>query len=268
MPETNTTNTACNLRQRTLRLLALWILSLGVLSACAVASGGVGGGDTWQEEVLLHDGRTIVAERYVRRGGRAEVGQAGVYVEQKLSFTVPDSGQTYSWSDIYSAELGMANFLLLALDVVDNVPYIVADPMGCQSYNKWGRPNPPYVVFKWQDHGWQRIAIEQLPGVVGRANLIHAMPDKEMRRLGNRRATSEQIQELNASDQPQYRSILREPMTYGGNSCRLEFTNGKGTWLSADWFSGKKDLQSCLAFCKREEFSEVACPCNQIFEGK
>ncbi|WP_180129797.1 hypothetical protein [Rhodoferax sp. BLA1] len=268
MYKTTTNSTAFNLLQRTLSMFALWILSLGALSACAVAPGGLGGGDTWQEEVLLHDGRTIVADRFVRRGGRAEVGQAGAYVEQKLSFTVPDSGQIYNWSDSYSAELGMSNFLLLALDVVDNVPYIVADPMGCQSYNKWGRPNPPYVVFKWQDNTWQRIAIEQLPRVVARANLIHSMPDKEIRRLGTRRATSGQIQKLNASDQPQYQSILREPMTNGGNSCRLEFTNGKGIWLSADWFSGKQDLQSCVALCKREEFSEEACPCTKFFKGE
>lgn len=212
---TNPSHTSKQVWSRTLRLWALWIWGLVALSACALTPGGLGGGDSWQEEVLLHDGRTIVADRYVQRGGRAEVGQAGAYVEQKLSFTVPNSGQTYDWSDSYSAELGMANFLLLALDVVDNVPYIVADPMGCQSYNKWGRPNPPYVVFKWQGQGWQRIGIEQLPKVVVRANLIHSMPDKQMHRLGIRRASAEQIQKLNASDQPQYCSIVREQMAAG-----------------------------------------------------
>lgn len=268
MHKTTTTSTAFNLQQRTLPLFALWILSLGALSACAVAPGGLGGGDTWQEEVLLHDGRTIVADRFVRRGGRAEVGQAGAYVEQKLSFAVPDSGQIYNWSDSYSAELGMSNFLLLALDVVDNVPYIVADPMGCQSYNKWGRPNPPYVVFKWQDHGWQRIAIEQLPRVVARANLIHSMPDKEIRRLGTRRATSGQIQKLNASDQPQYRSILREPMTNGGSSCEETFPNGKGRALGAGWFKYSRDLVACRKTCQIYEYEGDTCPCTKFFKGE
>src|SRR5574343_1636080 len=96
---TNPSHTSKQVWSRTLRLWALWIWGLVALSACALTPGGLGGGDSWQEEVLLHDGRTIVADRYVQRGGRAEVGQAGAYVEQKLSFTVPNSGQTYDWSD-------------------------------------------------------------------------------------------------------------------------------------------------------------------------
>jgi hypothetical protein len=162
----------------------------------------------------------------------------------------------------------MANFLLLALDVVDNVPYIVADPMGCQSYNKWGRPNPPYVVFKWQGQGWQRIGIEQLPKVVVRANLIHSMPDKQMHRLGIRRASAEQIQKLNASDQPQYRSIVREQMANGGSSCEETFPNGRGRSLGAGWFKYSKDLMACQKTCQTYDYMGDTCPCKQFFKGE
>ena len=194
-----------------------WLLAMGMLGCLQVGAEGIGasamgGGATWQEEVLLHDGRTIVAERYVRRGGRAEIGQSGAYVEQQLSFSDPATGKTYTWSDGYSAELGMANFLVLALHVVDGVPYVVADPMGCQSYNKWGRPNPPYVIFMAQGNGWQRIDLADLPTQAHSANLLHSAPDEWVRRHGTRHVTAAQIQEENTTKQLQYRSILREPM--------------------------------------------------------
>lgn len=193
-------------------LLALGLVA-GLSANIGVAGATVSGGDTWQEEVLLHDGRTIVAERHVRRGGRAEVGQSGAYVEQHLSFTEPTSGKTYTWSDDYSTELGMANFLVLALHVVDGVPYVVATPMGCQSYNKWGRPNPSYVIFMGQGNGWQRINLTELPAVARSANLLHSAPDEWVRRHGTRRVTAPQIQAENATNQPQYRTILREPLS-------------------------------------------------------
>ena len=192
------------------RLLAIVLLmSLWTGFSPALAAGG----DTWQEEVLLHDGRTIVAERYVRRGGRAEIGQSGAYVEQQLNFSEPTTGKAYQWNDGYSPELGMANFLLLALHIVDQVPYVVATPMGCQSYNKWGRPNPPYVIFKAQGNQWERIGLAALPAGAQSANLLHSAPDDWIRRHKTQRATSQQIQAENATNQPQYRSILREPLS-------------------------------------------------------
>ncbi|MDH5253899.1 MAG: hypothetical protein OEW25_11290, partial [Nitrospira sp.] len=68
-------------------------------------------GDSWQEEVLLHDGRKMVVERKVERGGRHEVGQKPPYKEQRLSFTMPGTTQTVTWEDHYSDDLGQANFL-------------------------------------------------------------------------------------------------------------------------------------------------------------
>ncbi len=45
------------------------------MSACAMVGALPFGGDSWKEEVLLHDGSKIVVERMVKRGGRHEVGQ-------------------------------------------------------------------------------------------------------------------------------------------------------------------------------------------------
>lgn len=243
------------------------VLSLGLLAGVfgGVSPVRAASGDTWHEEALLHDGRTIVAERYVRRGGRAEIGQSGAYVEQQLNFSEPTTGKTYRWNDGYSPDLGMANFLLLELHVVDQVPYVVATPMGCQSYNKWGRPNPPYVIFKAQGNQWERIDVAGLPAVAQSANLLHSAPDDWIRRHKTQRATSHQIQAENATNQPQYRSILREPVSSDA-ICRLQFTNGKGRWLGADWFSEEPNMASCKRVCEQKNFAADTCPCKQFFK--
>ena len=76
----------------------LWIilalLSI-VLNGCMSLAGSnpFGSGTSWQEEVLLHDGRVMVVDRSVDRGGRHEIGQKPPYKEQRLSFTMPDTKQ-------------------------------------------------------------------------------------------------------------------------------------------------------------------------------
>lgn len=99
------------------------ILMMGVsMSADAV------GGTSWKEEVLLHDGSKIIATRTVERGGRHEIGQEPPYKEQSLRFTMPGTNQDVIWEDHYSEDLGMANFLPMALDVHTGMAYLVAKP--------------------------------------------------------------------------------------------------------------------------------------------
>ena len=212
MPKTSTANTAFGLLQRTLRLFALGILSLGALSACAVAPGGLGGGDTWQEEVLLHDGQKLVIERSQTYGGRSEIGQDAPVATHTIRFVMPQGPQTITWNSPFDSDAGRASLRLLAVHVKDGIPYVVAEPNLCQSYNKWGRPNPPYVIFKWVTNAWQRIGIEAVPLEFTATNVSRYVSRMWARDRNGQLITAEQIQTLNVSDQPQYRSILREPM--------------------------------------------------------
>ena len=127
------------------------------VSACAAA------GNSWKEEVLLHDGRSITVERSQTYGGRSEVGQGAPIRELRLSFELPGNSKTISWISEYGEEMGRTNFKLLALHVLGDVPYLVTVPNLCLSYNKWGRPNPPYVVFKHDGSNWNRIDLKELP---------------------------------------------------------------------------------------------------------
>lgn len=127
----------------------LWLL-LGVsLNACAGLFGF--GGDSWKEEVLLHDGQKMIVERSQSYGGRSEPGQSGPIKEHTIRFMLPGASQAISWTSEFGEDLGRTNFNLLAVHVLNGTPYVVAEPNLCLSYNKWGRPNPPYVFFKYSN---------------------------------------------------------------------------------------------------------------------
>jgi hypothetical protein len=192
------------------------------------------GGNSWKEEVLLHDGSKIIVERTVERGGRHEVGQKPPYKEQRLRLTMPRTTQTVTWEDHYSDDLGQANFLPMAVDISGGAPYLVVYPMGCLSYNKWGRPNPPYVVFHYRDKEWTRIQLHELPSEITTPNVIFSMPDSEVERLGTRFVSAEAIRNIIARyPQPEFKTILREmvkPGSLGSTNCE-ERVLYKGHWI-------------------------------------
>lgn len=187
--------------------ISLMILGVG-MSACAM------GGASWKEEVLLHDGTKLIADRSIERGGRHEIGQPPPIKEQGLSFSMPGTGQEITWEDHFSEDVGSANFLPMLLDISNGAAYLVAAPMGCLSYNKWGRPNPPYVIFKYQGKEWRRIPLQELPAGIKQPNMLHASPDAVAARSakdGVVPATA--IRKENEEyRQPEYKTILREAL--------------------------------------------------------
>lgn len=237
-----------------------FLLCITALSAWAA--------DSWREEVLLHDGQRIVIERLQSYGGRSEPGQSGPIKEHTIRFTPPGSRQTITWTSEFGEDLGRTNFNLLAVHVLDGTPYVVAEPNLCLSYNKWGRPNPPYVFFKYDDSTWQRIPLEQFPAKFTTINVAHntiGRDAQDLVRMGL--VPVERIQEMNVSSNPLYRSILREPIRYDAE-CISMVSNGKGRWRSTAWFESKPSVDACLAACKQDAYDDKHCPCNSIFQRK
>lgn len=186
--------------------------ALGGFSMNALAFLGFGG-TSWKEEVLLHDGSKIVVERWATRGGRHEIGQKPPIKEQTLTFSLPATSERVTWKSEHSQDIGLADFKPILLDFVQGVAYVVASPVGCLPYNKWGRPNPPYVIFKHHGKEWRQIALQELPSQIKVPNLIISSPDSEMERTGKSLATADEIKKTNSElTQPEYRSILREPL--------------------------------------------------------
>ncbi|MBI3524739.1 MAG: hypothetical protein HY066_09545 [Betaproteobacteria bacterium] len=201
-------------------------LMMGVSMSADAGLFGLGG-TSWKEEVLLHDGSKIVVERSVERGGRHEIGQKPPYREQSFTFTLPATGQRVTWEDKYSEDIGTASFLPMLIDIFKDTTYLVASSMGCLSYNKWGRPNPPYVIFKHDGKEWKRIPLQELPAEVKTPNLIFSAPDIEVEKIGKSFITAEMIKQLiDGYKQPEYRSILREPIKGGEGltSCPIPTT--------------------------------------------
>ena len=202
------------------------------------------GGTSWTEDALLHNGTVVLVDRYVERGGRHEIGQKPPYREQQLQFKHPSTGKKVIWEDRKAEDIGTASFLPMLVDIVVNTPYVVATPMGCLSYNKWGRPNPPYVVFRYEGEHWTRIPLSDLPKEIIVPNLISSDPDIEIERLGKTHVTVDEVKRANSGfKQPEYKSILRTEVlvgSYGSSVNCEEMVYYKGAWVDPGDSIGKR----------------------------
>jgi hypothetical protein len=185
-------------RQYVISSITRWVASILLVGVSMSAEAGLFGfgGTSWKEEALQHDGSTIVVERSVERGGRHEIGQEPPFKKQSMSFTLPGTNRSIRWEDHYSEDLGSANFLPMLLDIFNGIPYVVATPMGCLSYNKWGQPNPPYVIFKYDGKAWGRIPLEELPAEIKMPNLIISDSDNTVKKMGKNFVTANEIREI------------------------------------------------------------------------
>lgn len=236
------------------------------MSGCAM------GGTSWKEEVLLHDGTKLIADRSIERGGRHEIGQQPPVREETLGFTMPGTNENVSWKSEYSENIGYADLAPLLVDVFQGTAYMVAVPVGCLSYNKWGRPNPPYVIFKYQGDAWNRITLSELPAETGTPNLIFSSPDNEVKKLGKSLVSAPMVRHANSDlTQPEYKTIVREAVKVGGVSavnCEEMIPYGKSGWLGLDWFTDQPSYEACLRFCEKKMVSPKHCPCDRIFGRK
>lgn len=209
------------------------ILTLMIGASMNAEAGLFGfGGDSWKEEVLLHDGSKIIVERTAKRHGRHEIGQRPPIGDQSLSFTMSGTNRQVVWKDEYSEDVSSANFLLMALDVVQDAAYLVVTPAGCLSYNKWGRPNPPYVIFKYDGNAWIRIPLQELPAEIKLPNLLHSSPDDVAEKRAKNGVVSAQVirEETERYRQPEFKAILREASPGVGSGCE-ELIRYKGYWI-------------------------------------
>lgn len=245
-------------------------LVFGVSFNSAAAIFGFGD-DRWSEEVLLHDGRRMIVERSQSYGGRGEVGQPAPIKEHSISFTLPGSRKTFRWTSEYSDDIGRTNFNLLAVHVKVETPYLVVSPNLCLSYNKWGRPNPPYVFFKHDGPGWQRISLEQFPSEFNTINVAQTLNSVDIVQMIKRSPVpaTEILERNKRLRQPEYLSILREVIpSASSDGCSVMIPNGNGGWLGVDWFRDQPNHDACLKVCTQKGLSPEFCPCKNLFEGK
>jgi hypothetical protein len=195
-------------------MLMRTIVAALTMAVSASACGFLGlGGTSWKEEVLLHDGSKLIAERHAKREGRHEIGQNPPIKEETLTFRNPDSSERITWKREKDPDVGYADLKPIALGIVQGTPYLVTTPVGCLAYNKWKRPNPPYVVYRYGADAWQQIELRELPKVIEVPNLIISSADIEAERNGKNPVPAADIARMNVPlTQPQYSSIWREAL--------------------------------------------------------
>jgi hypothetical protein len=233
-------------RQRLLRLCMAGCLVLTLVMSTNACAGSLGlGGDSWKEEVLLHDGSKLLITRSQTYGGQHEIGQPPPIKEHTITFTLPGSNKTISWTSEYGKDLGRTNFFLLAVHVLKRTPYIVTEPNLCLSYNKWGRPNPPYVFFKYDGAAWQRIPLEEFPAEFSTVNVALDIMGREVKRLVDLRlVSSETIKDLNSHiDRSEVKTLLREPVKSGAEGSAVnceEMIHYKCGWINPQGTFGRE----------------------------
>ncbi|ADE12530.1 hypothetical protein [Sideroxydans lithotrophicus] len=220
------------------RLVLLMMIGVGMDANAGLF--GIGGA-SWKEEALQPDGQKIMVERNVVRKGNHEIGQRPPIGNQSLTFSIPNTGERVTWEDSYSEDVGGGNFNPMLLGVQKNTAYVLASPAGCLSYNKWGRPNPPYVIFKYEAKQWQRIQLQELPAEFKSPNLVISSPDDAAEEATHGILMADKISELNTGfQQPVYMSILREPLAASGQGSCPELVYYKGAWIGPGDSIGKR----------------------------
>lgn len=216
--------------------LMVFLLGIMVIGCIGIPSVNSFTGDSWREEIMLHDGGTILIQRSQSYKGFHAIDQSPPVSEQTVKFTVPSTGKSFSWTSEYGEELGRTNFRLLAIHVLNGIPYIVAEPNLCLSYNKWGRPNPPYIFFKNDGDGWKQIPITELPKEFSTLNVL--INPSEVNRKGLDVISVKDIQKRNQKLQkPEYKTLLKAPMKYIGCEVLIYY---KGAWVGPGDSIGKR----------------------------
>lgn len=226
------------------------------------------GGTGWKEEVKLHDGQVIVVERFYHLGGYPAIESHNRSpLDETLTFRLPGSDKEIVWKTEFNNGPELNSLGPMLLDVVEGIPYLATSPAGCIAYNKWGRPNPPYVLFKYENGAWQRIPLEAFPAALVHSNLMSRPDSRILKPYYNVEQASEHMQGRNIASEA--RSILRETIPDFWKSCPVMVSYGKkGGWIGLDWFNDQPSLDACLSFCNQKGVSPETCPCNSIFKGR
>jgi hypothetical protein len=145
--------------QKLLLKLTLTLGCLMTLSACTDIK-------TWQEEVKLNDGRVIVVTQKRRCDSAYTGGNMASCIERESWLTVklPETNnQDVEWHEHLKPKI---------LNIHKGQLYIVGTPATQVEYRFYGKPEPFYLCFRFQNGKWNRIPLSELPHEVYDTNLV------------------------------------------------------------------------------------------------
>lgn len=146
----------------------------------------------WKEEILLHDGRRIIAERKDVAGGWTEPGQSGSTQKRTITFSDPDDPKKKYTHQI----TGSSNYLLL--DFEKGVPWLIVS-VGPFSVDT-DCPIGSYETFTQVNGVWRSVSYTGLPKEFTKPNMsVTYTPDMPDPRKKGKVLRAEEIQALLAS---------------------------------------------------------------------
>lgn len=143
-------------------------LSLTFLNACDMLGGN---SLKWTEDVRLPDGRVVQLTRYQEFNGPHEIGDTPNQSDYWLEFKNPETGEVVKW------EQKAPGLSTMALMLDGKSPLLLTSPSFGGSYDKFNRPNPPYLLYKY-DGAWRQIDVSKIPLKRFRVNMTFAPKDQ------------------------------------------------------------------------------------------
>jgi hypothetical protein len=204
------------------RIVSLLLL----LTVCSSAMGFSVRTESWSEDVVLHDGKTIKVEREVEWTFRVSSGDAGSgFALFKnwpdrfwLKFTHPDTQKTIKWQ-------GEQHFRPVLLDIVNGVPYLVVYGHSTKETESiYGCPELPYIYLQYdlKNRGkWNAIPQDKAPEILKNANLAPEYPDSREKKHLSADDVQRMMPRVENSSAHNFQKII--PRTY--NEWRYSYKN-------------------------------------------
>ena len=133
-------------------LLGVGLVSILIVLTGALIMFGLNVSRSWDEEVKLIDGSTIVVKRHTVRERFGEIGHHGALLKQEVKVDKP--GGAVHW---------VGDIDPVVFDFIGNKAYLVAFPVTGPECRRYGSPNPPFVFFEYSGLEWKRIRSEEFP---------------------------------------------------------------------------------------------------------
>jgi hypothetical protein len=157
--------------------LALILGGFALLPVCAMGLLNQPRYRAWQEEVKLNDGRVIV----VAQKRRCEAAYTGhdfascISRETWLRIKLPEFGsEEIVWNERLDPML---------VNIDKGKLYVVGRPPTGREFNLYGRPQPPYLGYRWIGEKWEAISFRDIPDAIYDTNMVIDLPPEETRFL-------------------------------------------------------------------------------------